>query len=327
MPCELPLDEGMGIHVTTGPGRTADAARACSGAFNGIPATLPGGPAAPAYPFTDAHFDLLRDLVSKHAAIHLNASKRELVYGRLARRIRSLGLPGFDAYCDLLTSRFGNEIENLINAITTNLTSFFRENHHFEYLAHTVMPKLMRDNAEDRRIRIWSAGCSTGEEPYSIAMIVREALGDDHRWDVKILATDIDSNVIATARAGRYPANRQHGIGESRLQRWFTRSVDGSGEVTICDELRDLIRYAPLNLMDTWPFDGPFDAIFCRNVVIYFDPESQRILFSRFGDVLARHGSLFIGHSESMLGACTRFELVGRTTYSLSGAGRLSSAC
>lgn len=271
------------------------------------------------YAFSDAHFDLLRKLVAKYAGISLNETKRQLVYGRLARRIRAMNLPGFDTYCDLVRHEGSAEIENFINAITTNLTSFFREQHHFECLAQQVVPMLLKTNAASRRIRVWSAGCSTGEEPYSIAMTLLDALGNNAGWDVKILATDIDSNVVATAAAGIYPANRQQGLGEARLKRWFTSAGDGAGNLRVKDEVRSLIRFAPLNLMEPWPFKGPFDVIFCRNVVIYFDKETQARLFGRYADVLARHGYLFIGHSETMFGTCTRFNLIGRTTYRLAG--------
>lgn len=271
------------------------------------------------YRFTDTHFNQLRALVSKYAGISLNETKRQLVYGRLARRIRALGLNGFDAYCDLVGAADSVEIEEFINAITTNLTSFFRENHHFEFLAQTVVPELLKTNAASRRIRVWSAGCSTGEEPYSIAMTLLEALGGKNGWDVKILATDIDSSVVATASAGVYPANRQQGVGDSRLKRWFTPSAGPGGAMRVKDEVRDLIRFAPLNLMGEWPFKGPFDVIFCRNVVIYFDKATQGRLFGRYADVLARHGYLFIGHSETMFGSCDRFELYGRTIYRLAG--------
>ncbi len=271
------------------------------------------------YAFSDAHFELLRRLVGKYAGISLNETKRQLVYGRLARRIRALNLTGFDAYCELVRHEGSAEVENFINAITTNLTSFFRENHHFECLAQQVVPMLLNTNAASRRIRVWSAGCSTGEEPYSIAMTLLEALGNTTGWDIKVLATDIDSNVVATAAAGIYPANRQQGLGEARLKRWFTGAGGAPGNLRLKDEVRSLIRFAPLNLTQEWPFKGPFDVIFCRNVVIYFDKETQARLFGRYADALAGHGYLFIGHSETMFSTCSRFDLIGRTTYRLAG--------
>lgn len=267
------------------------------------------------FDFNDRHFNLLRGLVARHAGIALNDSKRELVYGRLARRIRALGLAGFDAYCDLLEHDPGAEMVEFINAITTNLTAFFRENHHFEFLARTAIPEFVQRNASSRRLRVWSAGCSTGEEPYSIAMTLLESVPDAARWDIRVLATDIDSNVVATAQAGVYAENRLQGISAARRERWFTRADCPSGSWRVKPALSEIIRFAPLNLMHEWPFRGPFDAIFCRNVVIYFNKETQHSLFQRYGRMIADHGYLFIGHSESMFGAQTDFELIGRTTY------------
>ena len=269
------------------------------------------------YAFTDAHFDLLRTLVGRYAGISLGDTKRQLLYGRLARRIRAMNLSGFDAYCELVREEGSEEIENFVNAITTNLTSFFRENHHFEYLAQTVVPNLLKTNANHRRIRIWSAGCSSGEEAYSIAMTMLEALGDRSGWDVKILATDIDSNVVSTAAAGIYSPARQQGLSAARLERWFTKAGGGGNNLRLKHEVRGLVRFAPLNLVEAWPFSGPFDVIFCRNVVIYFDKATQDRLFSRYADALAEHGYLFIGHSESLFGNNTRFAPMGRTTYRL----------
>ena len=175
---------------------------------------------------TDGDFNFIRSLVSEETGIVLSDAKRNLVYGRLSRRIRALGLSDFNSYCSILKDRNNDEIVNFINAITTNLTSFFRENHHFEFLAKTAIPKLLETNASRRRIRIWSAGCSTGEEPYSIAMTLRENIPNIESWDVKILATDLDSNVLATAAAGIYARDRVTGIAAARQKKWFTTSKD-----------------------------------------------------------------------------------------------------
>ncbi|MBI5617428.1 MAG: protein-glutamate O-methyltransferase CheR [Gammaproteobacteria bacterium] len=267
------------------------------------------------FAFTDQHFQYLRRLVAQHAGISLTAAKRELVYGRITRRIRALGLSGFDAYCEILEHDPDTEIGQFINAITTNLTAFFRENHHFEFLGGTVVPDLYRRSTVPR-IRIWSAGCSTGEEPYSIAMTLLEAQPAGRTADVAILATDIDTNVIATGAAGVYDNSRVEGIGAERLRRWFMSGTGGNaGRVRVRDELKRIIQFKPLNLMGAWPMKGPFDVIFCRNVVIYFDKETQRRLFNRYADLLAPHGQLVIGHSESLYNVSERFELTGRTIY------------
>ena len=265
--------------------------------------------------FTDAHFELLRTLVARHAGIHLNDSKRQLVYGRVARRIRALRLSGFDAYCTYLRHNEDGETEHFINALTTNLTSFFREEHHFEYLTGTVLPALLRANADTRRLRIWSAGCASGEEAWSIAMSVRECLPADRSWKLEILATDVDSSVLAAAHAGVYPHARLQALSPFRRGRWF--SVDGCapGHARVKDELRDDVRFASLNLIDeAWPISGRFDVVFCRNVVIYFDKATQCKVLERIADVVATDGWLFVGHAESLFGNA-RFEHVGQTVY------------
>ncbi|MGE3539894.1 MAG: protein-glutamate O-methyltransferase CheR [Candidatus Tectimicrobiota bacterium] len=267
------------------------------------------------FQFNSQDFDFLRRLVSQQTGIVLSEAKRDLVYGRLAKRLRQLGLESFRDYCQLLQEEHTTELENLVNAMTTNLTMFFRENHHFEYLAQMLLPGLMQARAHTRRLRIWSAGCSTGEEPYSIAMVCKEVLGSND-WDVKILATDIDSNVLATGQRGIYSADRVQGIAPARLRRWFQQGRGSqTGAVRVSPELQALITFRQLNLMQPWPMRGPFDVIFCRNVVIYFDKETQRQLFNRFADLLEAQGNLFVGHSESLFKVTERFELLGKTIY------------
>lgn len=269
------------------------------------------------YGFTDEHFNCLRNMVTQHAGIKLPDSKRDMVYGRLVRRLRYLEMDSFSEYCELVTGDDGDELVALINAITTNLTSFFREMHHFELLASSVLPALLQANANTRRIRIWSAGCSTGEEPYSIAMTVKEAMPRAVQWDIKILATDLDTNVLDAARSGIYPLERVSGLPEKRLKRWFCRGRgDQSDSVKVVDGLQEIIRFRQLNLMDNkWPMRGPFDIIFCRNVVIYFDKETQKALFDKMGDLMADDGHLFIGHSESLFKVTDRFASLGHTAY------------
>ena len=265
--------------------------------------------------FTQRDFNFIRELVFEKAGIVLSEVKQDMVYGRLSRRIRKLGFAKFSDYCELLKNGDEEELGIFINAMTTNLTSFFRENHHFEYLGNNLLPHLFKTK-QDRRVRIWSAGCSTGEEPYCLAMVVKETLPKHAQWDVKILATDLDTNVLEHGRRGVYTAERVAGIDKARLKRWFRKGRgDHAGFVRIAPELGELITFKQLNLMQPWPMSGPFDIIFCRNVVIYFDKPTQKILFDRYSDILADDGHLFLGHSESMYKVSDRFELIGKTIY------------
>ena len=284
-----------------------------------IPNPLRDALAAPRtreFVFGNEDFEALRKLVKDITGINLSDQKRELVYGRLARRLRALQLRTFAEYRDLLASDGGQEIGEFCNAITTNLTSFFRESHHFDYLREQVLQPMAANHAAPRRIRIWSAGCSTGEEAYSLAMTVVEALPDLRGWDVKILATDLDSDVLAKAQRGIYVADRVRSIGPQRLSRFFVeqRGRDGpSYEVT--PELTSLITFKQLNLMHSLPMKGPLDAIFCRNVVIYFDKETQRELFSRIAHLQRPGQLLFLGHSESLFKVSESYTPIGKTVY------------
>jgi chemotaxis protein methyltransferase CheR len=264
--------------------------------------------------FTDKDFNWLRELAYQRMGITLSEAKRELVYSRLSRRLRQVGLDSFKDYCTLLQDGDEGEMINFTNAITTNLTAFFREAHHFEHMKTVVLPELFKKKSHARRLRIWSAGCSTGEEPYSIAMVVKESVPRD--WDVKILATDIDSNVLATAQQGIYNEDRVKGIQHHYLKRWFVKGKgSNAGVVRVSSELRDMITFQQLNLMEKWPIHGPLDIIFCRNVVIYFNKETQKNIFNRFADLIDMAGHLFIGHSESLHRVTDRFELLGKTIY------------
>lgn len=244
--------------------------------------------------------------------ISLSDHKRNMIYGRLSRRLRALGLSDFNQYCNLLEASPAAEKTEFINSITTNLTAFFREIHHFEYLARTVIPNLMRANAASRKIRIWSAGCSTGEEPYSIAMVFK-SFSALKGWDVKILATDLDSNVVAKGAGAVYPIDRAEGVPDKYRQ--FFKRDKTSNNVQIKDSVRELIRFRQLNLLHEWPMRGSFDIIFCRNVVIYFDLPTQKKLFNRYADMLVDNGHLFIGHSENLYKVTDRFNSMGRTIY------------
>ncbi len=272
-------------------------------------------PASHEFELTDREFDRLRVLVREHTGISLSDGKRELVYGRLARRLRRLKLTSFAEYCALVEGRPAEETQELINAITTNLTHFFRENYHFEQLATEVLPQLERERSSTRRMRLWSAGCSTGEEAYSMAIVMREALAHLLGWDIKLLATDIDSKVVATAAAGIYGADRLSSVGAERVRRWFPPVAGRPDSSAASDELKSLITFRQLNLFGPWPMKGPFDVIFCRNVVIYFDRDTQRTLFDRMADLQEPGGWLFIGHSENLFNVTQRYRLVGRTVY------------
>jgi chemotaxis protein methyltransferase CheR len=267
------------------------------------------------FAFSSVDFNALRALVLQVTGISLAESKRNLVYGRLSRRLRALQLESFAQYRQLLESDpNGTEMVEFCNAITTNLTSFFREAHHFEYLRQHPLAPLV--NGRGQRLRIWSAGCSTGEEPYSIAMTVCEALGDAPRADLKILATDLDSDVLARARGGGYSADQVKGLGNARLTRFFDAQNDGAvPHYVVKHAVSRLITFKQLNLMHDLPMRGPLDVIFCRNVVIYFDKETQRRLFQRFARLQRPGDLLFIGHSESMFKVSEAYTLIGRTIY------------
>ncbi len=215
--------------------------------------------------FTDEDFNYLSQLAAQQAGINLTTDKRELVYGRVAKRLRLLKLDKFDDYCSLLKQNNNEECSHFINSITTNVTSFFRENHHYEYLADKVIPEIIRErsNTSRPRLRIWSAGCSTGEEPYSIAMVLRENITDIDRWDVKILATDLDSNVLNTAKEAIYPVSRAEQVSAERKKRWMLEGTgDKSSYIKIKNEIRDMVHFKQLNLTETWPMHGTFDCVF-----------------------------------------------------------------
>ena len=269
----------------------------------------------------DSDFTFICKFVYETTGIVLNDSKREMLYRRLTRIIRERKLSSFGEYCQLLRDQGEHEKDFFINAITTNLTSFFRENHHFEYLTNEELPTLMRNKAVGakgkKRLRIWSSASSTGEEPYSIAITLLEAMKKDlSHWDVKILATDIDSNVLAKGKAGVYDINRIEEVPDKLKQGYFLQGCGKSSQsVKVHDKLKELITFKQLNLLHDWPMKGPFDAIFCRNVIIYFDKKTQQELFARYYEMLAPGGLLFLGHSENLGHYQQYFSNVGRTIF------------
>jgi chemotaxis protein methyltransferase CheR len=284
--------------------------------------TSPHGPAAAGYSAAgtfelgDDDFRIFRALIREHTGINLGPEKRALVQGRLSRRLRALGLQTFREYRDCLANDRSGELSEFRNAITTNLTSFFRETHHFQYLADQFLRPKTVDAAAARRMRIWSAGCSTGEEPYSIAMTVAETLKDPGRWDLRILATDLDTDVLATAERGVYSADRLRSISGERRARFFQSEPDSdTQQYRVAPELRRLISFRPLNLMHELPMKGPLDVIFCRNVVIYFDKETQRELFARMARLQRPGDLLFLGHSENIARISTDYQLLSHTVH------------
>jgi chemotaxis protein methyltransferase CheR len=258
---------------------------------------------------TDRDFSRVRRLIYDYAGIKLGEHKRNMVYNRLVRRLRSHGGVDFGQYLDLVQAERSEEREAFVNALTTNLTSFFREAHHFELLASWAGERVKAGAAP---IRVWSSGCSTGEEPWSIAMVLREA-----GRPAEILATDIDSEVLRTAHAGVYQAERTESMPQARVRRHFLRGVGShEGLLSVRPELRTMVRFAQLNLQaPVWPVGERFDAIFCRNVVIYFEREAQLRLAARFAAMLAPGGLLLVGHSESFPAGHAAFRSCGRTAY------------
>ena len=266
------------------------------------------------FEFGDDDFEALRSLVKQVTGIALSDQKRELVYGRLARRLRALDIRTFRDYRNLLASD-SDELVQFCNAITTNLTAFFREPHHFEHLRDEVLRPLVAKNALNR-FRIWSAACSTGEEPYTLAMTVLESMADPSRHDLKILATDLDSDVLGKARRGVYLADRLRTLSAERRNKFFT-PVHGAKEPSfeVTPAVARLVTYKQLNLMHPLPMKGPLDVIVCRNVLIYFDKDTQRDLVTRMARLQRPGDLLYLGHSESLFKVSTDYTLVGRTIY------------
>lgn len=273
------------------------------------PSLVAGGERASGreFAYSPADFERIRVLIHDHAGIVLSSAKQDMVYGRLARRLRARGLTSFSAYLDLVL-RDRSEWEAFVNALTTNLTSFFREAHHFQILAER-----MRASGANR-YSIWCCAASTGEEPYSLAITACETFAS-LQPPVTILATDLNTSVIEEARAGIYPAERLSGLSAAQLQRYFVDSGSAGGR-RVRPELQRLISFGRLNLLDPmWSARGPFDAIFCRNVMIYFDKTTQYAILRRFGPLLRPDGMLVAGHSESFAHASEFFRPLGRTVY------------
>jgi chemotaxis protein methyltransferase CheR len=259
-------------------------------------------------------FACLAAMLLADAGIALAPAKATLMYSRLAKRLRALGLTDFRQYCTLLADpQEREERGRMLAALTTNVTRFFREPHHFDHLRTQILPPLLAAAQKGGKVRIWSAACSSGQEPYSIALTILGLLPDAGRYDVRVLATDIDPNMVAAGRAGRYGEEALSAVPAPIRQRWFRSCADG---MEAGDDLRKLVGFRELNLIGDWPMRGHFDAILCRNVVIYFAEDTQARIWSRFLPMLAPGGHLYIGHSERLSGpAAASFDTVGITTY------------
>lgn len=267
---------------------------------------------------TDEDFVRIRHWVKDHTGIKLSDAKRQMVFSRLTKRLRSLGFESFKNYLDYVEEEGEIELVHFKNAITTNLTSFFREPHHFELLKDTIVPEIRNswEGRQQKEIRIWSAGCSTGEEAYSIAITLYKGIQSLAGWDVRILATDIDTSVLQRGRDGIYQVDRIDGLDEKLVKGAFKSFAGDPSMVRVSDKLRSMVVFNQLNLMSPdWPMKKKFDVIFCRNVMIYFDKETQQTLVRRYCELLKDQGYLIIGHSETLFGTTENLKLVGKNVY------------
>ena len=274
---------------------------------------------------TDKEFVKFRDLIYQLTGIVINDGKRQLVLSRLTKRLRLHQLTSFTQYYDLVTNTMDTEEQSaFINSITTNKTDFFREPHHFDFITNELVPELVESARRGERkpmLRVWHAGCSTGEEPYTLGITLAEAFARHSDWDWRQLASDIDTNVLAHAERGVYEDSRTDTISRDLLRKYFLRGTgEREGHFKVRRELQEHLSFRQVNLLDpAWPMraDTKFDVIFCRNVVIYFDKPTQKRLFERFAARLQPGGLLFIGHSESLLGISDAFDACGQTIYRL----------
>jgi chemotaxis protein methyltransferase CheR len=274
------------------------------------------------FAFSVANFREIAEIAKAEAGIDLPESKATLVYSRLAKRLRALGIVTFTDYCATVRAD-NNERDSMIAALTTNVTRFFREQHHFEHLRTSIIEPLAQSARRGNRIRLWSAACSTGQEPYSMALTVLSVLPDAALLDVRILATDLNPHVVAHGKNGEYQKEEVRDVPANLRAKWF-ESVPGENRGTtlkVADDARSLVSFRQLNLMGSWPFSGPFDAIFCRNVVIYFDRDTQSVIWNRLTRLVKQNGALYIGHSERISGpASAMLSSDGITSYRRKGS-------
>jgi len=253
---------------------------------------------------TARDYETIAGMMMREAGIYLGDNKASLVYSRLAKRLRVLGMNRFADYCALVSAPEGREeLQAMVAALTTNVTRFFREPHHFEHLKTRLLPSLIAAAKGGAKLRLWSAACSSGQEPYSIALTLLSLLPDAAKYDIRILATDIDPNVLAAGAEGIYDAETVEAVPTALCKNWFAPLHDGTRRLRIAEEARALVSFRRLNLIGNWPMTGKFQAVFCRNVVIYFEPETQEKIWSRIVPLLDPQGALYIGHSERVIGS------------------------
>ena len=274
--------------------------------------------------FTEADFAVIADMAMRDFGLHLTTAKRDLVYSRLFKRLRHLGLESFKDYCSLVGGADGTaERDAMLSALTTNVTHFFREEHHFRILRDTALPPLIKAAKAGARVRIWSAGCSAGQEAYSLAFTVLTLCPEAARLNLRILATDVDRAILKQAEQGRYPVEELKAIPDAARKYIDT----GAAGFSIGDRAREIITFGHLNLIEPWPVHGPFEVIFCRNVAIYFDKPTQTRLWARFGDLMTPGGTLCIGHSERVAGPAEQmFRPFGITAYQRLGGNTAADA-
>ncbi|HHO75442.1 MAG TPA: hypothetical protein ENN05_03310 [Deltaproteobacteria bacterium] len=269
------------------------------------------------FDLSDKEFKLFQELIYRETGINMSDKKKKLVVARLSKRLRALDLQNFTQYYEYLndSQHADKELVNLINRVTTNKTNFFREKHHFDFLSQDLLPKIIvqGEKSGSRRLRIWSAGCSSGEEPYTLAMVVNDAFKGQRGWDIKILATDLDTEILQSAIKGYYPTQLVSPVSKEYLVRYFSRDYHG---YRVNDRLRSMVAFRKLNLMnESFPMKQPFDIIFCRNVIIYFDTPTKERLLDKFHFHLKTGGHIFIGHSESLMHMKTKFKYLKHTIY------------
>jgi chemotaxis protein methyltransferase CheR len=269
------------------------------------------------FDLTEKEFLLFKDLIYRETGISMSDKKKKLIVARLSKRLRILQLSSFTEYYQYLQESpdAEEEIVNLINRVTTNKTDFFREKHHFDFLMSELFPQMISEGRRNgmHKLRIWSAGCSSGEEPYTLAMTILEAFKAERGWDIKILATDLDTEILQKAIAGVYPTQAITPVPREYLSRYFNRTGEN---YAVSDACKSLISFRRLNLMDeAFPLKNPFDIIFCRNVIIYFDAQTKDSLLTRYHKHLKNNGHIFIGHSESLMHLKSKFRYLKHTIY------------